>query len=96
MGQEMADGFSELELAILEWLKRTYANDQLTAQIESARFLKRDWTGKGFYVHLEVARELEPIKLDDFKGNWPINGPDLASDDIQHGGGAIVWVQMVT
>ena len=87
----MADDFNELELAVLEWFKRTYTISQLTAQIEDARLLKRDWTGAGFYVHFEVSRELEPINLDDFEGHWPINGPSIRSDDIQYDGGTILW-----
>lgn len=87
----MTQDFNELELAILDWLKRTYANSQLTAQIESASFLKRDWTGVGFYVHFTVSRELQPINLDDFEGHWPITGPHLASDDIQQDGNTILW-----
>ena len=87
----MTDNFNALEAAILEWLKNTYANSRLTAQIESARFLSREWTGVGFYVHFEVSKELAPIDLDDFEEHWPINGPNLASDDIQHGGGTVLW-----
>ena len=87
----MTDNFNELELAIFEWFKNTYANSQLAAQIESTRFLSREWTGVGFYVHFEISQEIEPIDLDDFAGHWPINGPNLASDDIEHGGGSMIW-----
>ncbi len=89
--ENMASDFNKLELAILEWLKHTYANSQMAAQIESARYLNRDWTEVGFFVHFEVSRELEPINLDDFEGHWPIDGPFLISDDIQQGGGTLLW-----
>jgi hypothetical protein len=87
----MANDFNELEVAILEWLKDTYANSQLAAQIESATFANREWTEVGFYVHLKVPRELDPINLDDYGGQWPIDGPNLASDDIDQGGGTVLW-----
>lgn len=88
----MASDFNELELAILEWFNHTYANSQIAAQIESARFLNRDWTKVGFYVYFEVSRELEPINLDDFDGQYAIDGPFLISDDIQHGGGTVLFI----
>ena len=87
----MADDFTTLALAILEWFKRTYTNPELTAQIESARFVTRDWTGVGFYVHIAVSTDLEPINLDDFGGHWPLDGPFLISDDIKHGGDSLLW-----
>ena len=87
----MVEDFNELEVAILEWFKFTYANAQLTEQIESAKFLRRDWTGVGFYIYIEIPRQLQPIHLDDFEGHWPIDGPNLASDDIQYGGSSILW-----
>jgi hypothetical protein len=70
----MSHGFNNLELAILEWLKLTYANSELSLQMASARFVKRKWTGVGFYTYLEVSKELRPINLEDFSGHWPING----------------------
>ena len=85
------DSFSELESAILEWFKHTYANDQLNAQIDTAKFLKRVWTRVGFYVYLEVPKELDTINLNDFGKKWPINGPEITSNDIQYGGGTILW-----
>ncbi len=87
----MAEDFNELELSVLEWFKSTYANARLTAQIEAARLLKRDWTRVGFFVYLEVSKELPRIGLDDFGGYWPIDGPHIASEDIQYGGDAILW-----
>ncbi len=91
----MTDGFSEFELTVFEWIKGAYANQQLTAQIDSAKFLKRDWTKVGFHVYFEVSRELEPINLDDldntWPGKWPIDGPFLVSEDIHGGGGTLLW-----
>jgi len=59
--------------------------------IGSARFLKRDWTKVGFYVYFEVSKELPPVDLHSFENHWPINGPALVSNDIQDGGGVILW-----
>jgi hypothetical protein len=91
----MDDVFNEFELAVLKWFKGAYTNQQLIAQIDSAKFLKRDWTKVGFYVYFEVSRELEPINLDDlgntWPGKWPIDGPFLVSEDIHDGGGTLLW-----
>ena len=87
----MTKSFNVLELAIFEWLKSTYANPLLTAQIKSAKFQKRDWTKVGFYIFFEVSKELAPISLVDFSQSWPISGPDLISDDIEHDGASILW-----
>jgi hypothetical protein len=62
-----------------------------SAQIESARLVKRNWTKVGFYVDFEVSRDASPLNLNDFGGHWPISGPQLRSADIQFGGGSILW-----
>jgi hypothetical protein len=84
--------FNKLELAILEWLRKNYNHRQLSAQIDTARFVKRNWTKVGFFVYFEVSKELEPIDLRDFGTNgWPIDGPFLESEDIENGGDSIIW-----
>ena len=45
----------------------------------------------GFFVYIEVPKELEAIDLGEFEGHWPINGPVLHSEDIHHGGDVILW-----
>lgn len=87
----MLDGFNNLELAILDWLKSAYPNSELAAQVASARFVKRKWTGVGFFTYLKVPKQLKPINLGDFGGRWPVDGPGLNSIDIEYGGGTIVW-----
>ena len=88
----MSHDFNRLELAILEWLRLTYPNSELSLQATSARFVKRNWTGVGFFVYLEVSKELKPIDFKDFSGYWPIDGPHLKSDDIDKNGGAtLIW-----
>ncbi len=87
----MPEGFNDLELAILRWLQHTYVNPQLSAQIDAAILAKREWTRVGFFVYLDVPRTLESIKPNDFGQGWPIDGPALESEDIEDGGGSIVW-----
>jgi hypothetical protein len=87
----MSDDFNNLELAILEWLKLTYENSELALQVASAQFVKREWTGVGFYTYIKISNELNPINLENFDGKWPIDGPYLKSADIENGGGTIIW-----
>lgn len=84
------EGFNELEAAVLNWCSRHYANERLTAQVESARFIKREWTVVGFYVYFDVSHELSPLDLKDFNG-WPIGGPNIRSPDVHYGGGTMLW-----
>jgi hypothetical protein len=83
--------FNELELSIFEWLKTNYNDGLLTSQINSAQFIKREWTKVGFFVELEVSKQLEPINLRNFEGHWPIYGPEIESDDIENGAGTLIW-----
>ena len=83
--------FNELELAVFRWLDTHYAQPRLAAQLENAKLIGREWTGVGFFVHLKVPRQLPPLILDDFGGHWPIDGPELMSEDIDGGGSAIIW-----
>ncbi len=40
----MSNGFNKLELAILEWLKTIYNDQDLSVQVDLANFSKREWT----------------------------------------------------
>ena len=86
-------GFNALELAILNWMQTRYSHPTLSAQLESARFLQRKWTGHGCYVDFVVAKAIAPLDLGDFGGHWPIDGPQITSSAIDHGGAAILWGQ---
>jgi hypothetical protein len=79
----MPEGFNELETAVLNWFQDHYANRELSAQIESATLVNRNWTKVGFYVDCEVSKDVLLIDVNDFGGHWPINGPQLQSADIQ-------------
>ena len=87
----MAEGFNKLETAILDWFKHAYPDAHFMAQIEAARFLKRNWTGVGFFTDIEVARDLPPVNLANLGGVWPINGPHLVSADICDEGDTLLW-----
>ena len=66
--------FNDLERAVLAWMIQKYENPELTAQINSAVFRRREWTEVGFYIYFDVPKELAPIDLGQFGGNWPIQG----------------------
>ncbi len=83
--------FCSLEIAVITWLRRQYPNSTLSRQIEQARFIRREHTGVGRYVYFDVPRELEPIDLGAFGGNWPIRGPEIRSRDIDCGAGSLCW-----
>jgi hypothetical protein len=83
--------FNKLELAFLDWLKKTYNHRELSDQVDTAKFVKREWTKVGFFVYFEVSRQLNPIDISDFGKGWPIDGPLLMSEDIQYGGDSIIW-----
>lgn len=87
----MSEELNDLELAILNWFRDHYESESLLAQISAAKFKNRKWTKVGFYVDLDVPAESSPIDLNDFQGHWPINGPDIQSDDIEHGGISMLW-----
>jgi len=98
--------FNALEKAILEWYVTYYHDDNLTAQIRSAKFEKREWTRKGFYIDLKISYDLKPIDFsvllemvkpsDDLKqkyikGSFPISGPYIRSNDIEDGGRTLLF-----
>ena len=87
----MSEDFNKLELAVLAWFKNHYKDKHLSAQIESAKLINREWTKVGFWIYFTVSNETPQIDLNDFQDHWPINGPSIQSTDIQHGGGSILW-----
>lgn len=81
------DGFNRLEIEILNWIKEHYNDKLLNSQINSAKFVKREWTKVGYYVNFEIDKSLGKI---DFKSS-NINGPFIKTTEIQDGGGTIIW-----
>ncbi|MFT3890151.1 MAG: hypothetical protein QM730_00820 [Anaerolineales bacterium] len=87
----MMDEFNELEIAIFKWFQENYANHQLSTQLQAAKLKHREWTGVGFFIDLDIPKDLQPINIGDFKKHWPIHGPTLRSADIEYDGGSILW-----
>ena len=93
----MTDTFNALELAVLDWYRTHYNNDRLTAQINSARLVERDWTKHGFYITFEIDKQLLALILNDFSGlnhhgaRWPLIGPFIISPDIDIEAGSMLW-----
>jgi hypothetical protein len=85
------DDFNDLERAVLNWFKDHYPSVRLAEQIDAAQFRRREWTRVGYHVHLYVPRQLRPLNLSEVGSRWPISGPDIESDDVEHGGGTLVW-----
>jgi hypothetical protein len=79
--------FNELEKAVLNWFQSQGINTSLSKQIESAKFIRREWTKVGFYIHFGVDLNLAPI----IGTNFPIDGPGIESIDIDCGGGVLLW-----
>ena len=90
--------FNDFEKAILEWFVTTYNDDNLTAQIRSARLIKRNYNSAGFYLDIELGESAPMLsvesllKINNKKYKWPISGPTFGeTEDIEHGGGALMW-----
>jgi hypothetical protein len=89
--QNPAQDFNPLELAVLHWMKNHGQDQNLTLQIDSAKFIGRRWTKVGYYTDLEVPKHLPAVDLINIGGHWPVGGPNIQSPDIHNGGGSILW-----
>ena len=85
------NGFNKLERAVLEWYKEHYQNKELSAQIDAAKFVRREWTKVGFYVAFEVPRSLDAVDMNKVGGNWPVDGPHIESPQIDIGALCLLW-----
>jgi len=81
--------FNELERSVLDWIAKHQQDPDLVMQIKSSKLSERKWTKVGFYLTLEVPRDLKPYKITE--QNFQINGPKIESSDIDLGGGALLW-----
>ena len=86
-------GFNQLEKDILQWYKDYYHDANLNAQIDSARFVSREWTKVGFFVNFVVDKTLGRVEIKNgaFDHPWPIEGPQLESPQIGYGGDVLLW-----
>jgi hypothetical protein len=85
------NGFNPLELAILQWIKRKQDNAILSGQIDNAEFKRREWTKAGYYIYFAVPNNPQIGKLTDSPAHGPVHGPNIRSNQIQDGGGSILW-----
>ena len=69
--------FYRLEKDIFEWFKMKYPKSTLADQLTNARLIRRKWTHVGFYVDIEVDKTLPRLKMDEYGGHFPINGPGI-------------------
>ena len=80
--------FTVLEKSIFQWIADRYSDSALRSQIEKAVVLKREYTGTGWFVDLEVP---EPRTLLDSKLGSPIDGPNIRSPQIEGDGRAMLF-----
>jgi hypothetical protein len=95
--------FNDLEKAILQWFAENYKDENLTAQVKIAKLKERRWTKAGFYIDLDIPVDMALVDVNKLKSQkplkegkpirkgWPIAGPEIKSDDIADGGGALLW-----
>ena len=81
------NAFTPLERAVLDWIAQHQPDEALRQQLREAELDRREWTGTGFTVYLQVPPDMEPAA----GVNWPINGPALESDDIDIAGDSMLW-----
>ena len=77
---------NKLEEAVLKWVSKNSDNSVLINQLETAKLKEREWTKVGFHTQLELDKSCEPLDL-----SFPIDGPQIESKDIEHGGGSLIW-----
>ena len=78
--------FNRLEKEIFRWIQSKFPDSAISRQLDTAKLKQREWTKVGFYIEFQVDQGLE--KWDRAS---PINGPDVESKDIHHGGGSLLW-----
>jgi hypothetical protein len=81
-----------LESGILNWIAGHYGHAPLKSQIDQALVVRREHTGAGFYTHLAIPVDLPPVAKGELPGN-PLEGPGIISDQMQDGGGSLLWLK---
>ena len=83
------DGQMEkLDRNILDWIAQKADNEALTAQILSAKQVKRDYMRTGFFVYFAVDEDL-PL-LDN---GLRLRSPDILSAELMDGGGTTLFLR---
>lgn len=89
---EEKNQFNDLEKSVILWFESNYGDTNLIAQLEAARLKKREWTRVGFYVELEIPKNIAPVSFPIFgQENFPLKGPNIKSDDIEFGATTLLW-----
>ncbi|MEM9353070.1 MAG: hypothetical protein AAGA92_08655 [Planctomycetota bacterium] len=79
--------YTELEKSVLEWIAQNIEIPNLSIQIRSAKPCSREFTGCGSFTTLAV-----PANLPALHCKSPIDGPFIESEGIEHGGGALIFL----
>lgn len=79
--------FTRLERAVLDWIAEHVDVPNLAEQIRVSVPTEREHTGCGSFTTLSVPSELPPVK-----SRSPIYGPVIKSEGIEHGGGALIFL----
>ncbi|HUC02108.1 MAG TPA: hypothetical protein VMA75_04395 [Candidatus Paceibacterota bacterium] len=83
---------NSLEKAILQWFAQRYKDENLSVQINTAKLKERKWTKTGFYIKLDVSSDANLVDINKLrKKGWPLDGPEIKSQDIDDGGGSVLW-----
>jgi len=78
--------FNRLEREVFKWFHSKYKDSVISRQLDTAKLTHREWTKVGFYVNFQVDRNLKK-----WDRPFPIDGPEIKSNDIEHGGGSLLW-----
>ena len=78
--------FNRLETEIFKWVQSKFPGSAISQQLDTAKLTHREWTKVGFYVEFQVDRSLEK-----YDRTFPIDGPEIRSNDVEHGGGSLLW-----
>ncbi len=83
---------TQLESDILIWVSKNSEDPLVALQAGSAKISKRDYSGAGFFVTLEIPDDIERLPQD--SGNVaPFSGPYIDSDALTHGGDTVFSVE---
>ena len=87
----MSKEFNKLEKTIIAYFIAQHKNTVLAVQLASAKLVDREWTQVGFVVQFEVDQRIGKIDFSDSSFQVPLTGPEIKSDDIEHGAGTLLW-----
>jgi hypothetical protein len=86
----MQTTFTALEQDVLNWFVDCLDDPILKRRLQSAILKKRDYTGVGLFLHLDI---LDPSRLPDRDGDvGPIPGPEISSALLESGAGTALFV----